>query len=165
MEYRDLYTASGEKTGKIIEKHDTIPFNHFIKIVMVFIENSKGELLLQQRAKGEKWATTGGHPKANQNSIQGMCEELQEELGLTIHPSELTFFHSKIKDQSFVDLFYLKKDIDISSLTFQKEEVLDAKWSTTSEIGQMILDGTFFKYHIDEYHQFLNYISMKNAQK
>lgn len=49
---------------------------------MVFIQNSKGKFLIQKRSKikNGKYATTGGHPKSGEDSIQGIISEVKEEI-------------------------------------------------------------------------------------
>ena len=49
MELRDLYDENRNKTGEVISKGATVPQGRYYITVMVFIENSKGEFLLQQR--------------------------------------------------------------------------------------------------------------------
>lgn len=49
----------------------------------------------------------------------------------------------------------MKKDIDISSLTIQKEEVDFVKWFTIDEINSLIENGLFFKNHYEAYQIFL----------
>ena len=118
---------------------------------MVFIENSKGEFLLQKHSveKGGQWATTGGHPKSGETSIQGLCAEIEEELGIKVNENEPILYKTIQTENDFVDLYYLKKDIDCVELTLQKEEVQEAQWFSQEEITRMIKDGTFFKWHID----------------
>ena len=82
MEFRDLYDENRVLTGETIEKCQPVPKGRYYVTVMVFIENSKGEILMQKRSKpkGGKWATTGGHPKSGETSLQGMCTEIEEEI-------------------------------------------------------------------------------------
>ena len=44
MEQRDLYDINRALTGKTIFKGDSIPYNHYIVVVLVFIQNSEGKL-------------------------------------------------------------------------------------------------------------------------
>ena len=64
------------------------------------IQNSKGEFLIQKRSKQKdgKYAATGGHVKTGQTSIEGMMDEIQEELGLTVKPEELELLYSARED-------------------------------------------------------------------
>jgi len=160
MEYRDLYNEQKILTGEIIEKNGIVPHGRYYITVVVFIENSKGEILLQKRSveKGGQWATTGGHPKSGETSVQGICTEIQEELGFVVQNQEVVLFGTRKTEDDFVDLYYLKKDIAISTVKIQEEEVQDVKWFSKNEINKMIKNKTFFKWHIDFYNDFLNYI-------
>lgn len=161
MEYRDLYDANRNLTGETIAKDAPIPAGRYYITVMVFIENSKGQFLLQQRSaqKGGQWATTGGHPKTGESSVEGLCTEIQEEIGLSVKVSEPKLYKTIKTEDDFVDLYYLKKDADISDLTMQDEEVQNLKWFSKDEIEEMIKNQTFFKWHIDAYRDCLKYLN------
>ena len=51
MEYRDLYDENRNLTGERIEKCEPVPLGRYYVTVMVFIENSNGEMLLQKRSQ------------------------------------------------------------------------------------------------------------------
>ena len=143
MEYRDLYDENRNLTGEKITKNQTVPKGKYYVTVMVFITNSNGEILLQKRSKqkGRLWATTGGHPTSGQNSLQGIQTEIFEELGINIKEDDLTLYKTIKTEDDFVDLYYLKQDIDIAKLKLQKEEVEDVKWFTQQEIKNLIIDN------------------------
>ena len=118
MELRDLYNSKRILTGEVIQKGKKVPKGKYYITVVVFIENSKGEFLLQKRVpeKDGKWATTGGHPKSGESSLEGIVTEIKEELGLTVKQNELTLFKIIQTEDDFVDLYYLKKDININDI-------------------------------------------------
>lgn len=163
MEYRDLYDKNRQLTGLKITKHDPVPEGMYYTTVMVFIENSNGDILLQQRPlyKGGNWATTGGHPKSGESSLEGMVTEIQEELGVTVNKEELVLFKTIMTEDDFLDLYYLNKDISLEEMTKQDEEVEDINWFSKAQIQEMIKDGRFFKYHINEYNFFLDFLNNK----
>ena len=99
-------------------------------------------MLIQQRSfsKGSypgKWATTGGHPKSGETSRQGMLTEINEELGIVLQENELEFVDTFIDGDTFVDTYYLKKDLDINDMVLQKEEVEAVKWVSINEFEKM----------------------------
>lgn len=165
MELRDLYDENRNKTGEVISKYDTVPLGRYYITVMIFIENFKGEFLLQQRSpqRGGQWATTGGHPKSGESSIEGLCTEIKEEIGVDVNQDEPKLFKTIKTEDDFLDLYYLKKDIDINSIKMQKEEVQNVAWFSKDRINEMIADGTFFKWHINEYKSCLEYLENKNT--
>lgn len=161
MEFRDLYDENRILTGEKIEKHDPVPVGRYYVTVMVFIEDSNGDILLQQRsqAKGGQWATTGGHPKSGETSEIGIRTEIQEELGVNVDNDKLVCFKTIQTEDDFVDFYYLKKDIDLKDIHMQEEEVQDVKWFSKKEIENMIISGEFFKYHIEPYRDFLAFLN------
>lgn len=64
-EKRDLYNSHLQLSGKTYFKGDNIPIGLYPMVVMIAIQNSKGEFLMQKRveSKGGDWGVTGGHPK------------------------------------------------------------------------------------------------------
>lgn len=160
MEYRDLYDKDRKLTGKVIKKDDLVPSGYYYITVMVFIENLKSEILLQKRSKekGGAWATTGGHPKTGQSSLEGMQAEIKEELGVDVNLNDLILFKTIKTEDDFLDLYYLKKDINLNDIKIQAEEVQAANWFTREEIEEMIKTDEFFKWHIDAYRDYLKYI-------
>ena len=159
MEYRDLYDENRTLTGETVKKGEAVPSNRYYLAVMVFIENSKGLILLQKRSltSGGCWATTGGHPKSGETSLEGMCTEIKEELGITINKNDLRLFESVKSTYNFLDLYYLKQDIDLSSLILQEEEVSAVKWFKKEEIDGLIKNNLFFDRHIKPYERFLKF--------
>ena len=154
MEKRDLYDINRKLTGETIYKGESIPKGKYIIVVLVMIQNSKGEFLIQKRSKQKdgKYAATGGHVKTGQTSIEGMMEEIQEEIGLTVKPEELECIYSQRFDggQVFFDLYYMKKDLELSELVLQEEEVESVQWNTIEEIDDLIKKDMFLINHAEE---------------
>ena len=154
MEKRDLYDKDRNLTGEFIYKGESIPKGKYIIVLLVMIQNSKGEFLIQKRSKqkGGKFAATGGHVKSGQTSIEGMMDEIQEEIGLTVKPEELELLYTAREDEQdvFFDLYYMKKDFEISDLILQEEEVESVSWKTIEEIDELIKQDMFLINHAEE---------------
>lgn len=163
MEYRDLYDKNGNLTGKTIAKGQTVPKGFLIKIVVCFMENSKGQFLMQKRSKEKDglWATTGGHPKTGEDSLEGMHTEILEELGLDINKQDLKLILTKQDDKYILDIYYLKKNIDINDIVMQESEVADVKYLTKEEVDKLYQEGLFKKSHYYMFQDFLNEINKK----
>ncbi len=136
MELRDLYDENKKLTGETIYKGQDVPKGRYYITVVVFIQNSKNEFLIQKRVekKDGKWATTGGPPVSGETSKQGIITEIKEELGIDVVEENIKIFKTIKTEDDFVDIYYLKEDIDIKKIKIQKEEVEDVKWSTKYEI-------------------------------
>ncbi len=154
MEKRDLYDKDRNLTGETIFKGETIPEGKYIIVILVTIQNSKGKFLVQKRSKQKdgKYAFTGGHVKTGETSIEGMMAEIKEEIGLTVKPEELELIFSGREDkaQVFFDLYYMKKDLNISDLVLQEEEVESVQWNTIEEIEKLINNDEFLINHAEE---------------
>lgn len=160
MEKRDLYDINRNLTGKTIFKGEKIPTNRYILVVLVFIQNSKGQFLIQKRSKEKdgKYGSTGGHPKSGETSLDGIISEIREELSLSVFPEELELVYSGREDstQVFFDTYYMKKDLNISDLVLQKEEVDFVEWDSIPMIEQLINDGLFLNSHAEEVYRLID---------
>ena len=159
MEVRDLYDLNRNLTGETILKGEKYPKNRKILVVAIWIENSKGELLIQKRStlKDGLWATTGGHPKSGETSLEGIKTEVLEELGLDISNEDVKLIHAEFDEFVFLDMYFVKMDLDINSLTLQKEEVEMVKWASIDDINNLIKDKQFKKTHTDMFYNYLKY--------
>ena len=158
MEYRVLY-ENRKLTHEKIKKGDEVPNGRYYITVAVFIQNSKDEFLLQINKKYNMWTTTGGHPKAGETSLDGIITEIKEELGIDVNKEDLNLFKTIKTEDDFVDLYYLKKDININDITKQDEEVEDVKYFSISEIKELIRNNMFLPPHIEFFNYCLEYLN------
>lgn len=163
LEKRDLYDINRNLTGKTIFKGESIPNGNYIVVVLVFIQNSEGKFLIQKRSKikNGKFATTGGHPKSGENSIQGILSEVKEEIGLEINPDDLKLYYTGRSDSEkvFWDDYYIKIDIpNIQDLILQKEEVESVCWLSVDEIKSLMKEEKFLKNHYEEFEILLDWL-------
>ncbi len=166
MEKRDLYDENRELTGETVYKGEPIPEGKYIIVVLVYIQNLEGKFLIQKRSKLKdgKYATTGGHVKSGETSVEGILSEVREELGLELNPDDLVLYYGNhsAEQQVFWDDYYIKLDIDdISKLKLQEEEVESVKWATAEEIKQMMKDGEFLRNHYEEFEILLDWLDKK----
>ena len=169
MERRDLYDAERNLTKETILKGEEIPEGKYIVVVLVFIQNNDGKFLIQKRSerKNGKYATTGGHPKSGESSIQGILTEVKEEIGLDLNPKNLQKYYSGKSEEKrvFWDDYYIKMEIeDITKLKLQKEEVETIEWLSKEEIEELMKQDKFFKNHYEEFENLLKWLE-NNQQK
>lgn len=160
MEFRDLYDENRKLTGEKIKKGDKVPKGRYYVTVVVWIQNSKNEFLLQINKKYNKWATTGGHSKTGQTSIEGIITEIKEELGIEVEKDKLHLFKTIKTEDDFVDLYYLKEDISLNKIIKQVTEVADVAYFSVNEIKQMILTNSFLSSHIIFFDECLKYLNI-----
>lgn len=157
MEKRDLYDLNKNLTGEVVIKGENYPLDRRILVVGIWIENSKGELLIQKRKDDNFWATTGGHPKSGESSLDGIITEVKEELGLELLKDNIKFIHEYVDELVFCDLYYINTEVDIDNLVLQEEEVVEAKWVTIEEIELLIKNNEFKNVHKHMYYEYLEY--------
>lgn len=161
MELRDLYDENKQLTGEKIYKGQNVPKGRYYITVVVFIQNNENQFLLQKRVKKKdgKWATTGGHPISGETSKQGIITEIKEELGINVLEENVKLFKTIKTEDDFVDIYYLKEDININEIKIQKEEVEDVKWATIYEIQKMIHQENFSESHKAFFEDCLKYLN------
>lgn len=151
MEKRDLFDKNRKPIGKTTTGDSNIAEGKYIQIVIICFENNKHEFLIQKRAenKNGKWALTGGHVVSGEDSITAMLRETKEELGLELKESEMELVFSKRAYDCFVDMYYVKKNMKLSNLKIEKEEVEKVEWASLEKITTLKEKGMFLKYHYD----------------
>ena len=130
----------------------------------IFIFNSKGEVLLQQRAlhkyhSGGLWTNTCcSHPRNGETTIQAANRRLMEEMGMScVLTEEFSFIYKAKLDN---DLYEHELDHVFFGTTdllpqINKEEVADYKYSSFQDIQQEMKDyperyTAWFKICFDE---------------
>ncbi len=84
------------------------------------------------------WSQTGGGVLAGETSKEAVKREAKEELGINVKDEELYYISSYVRTRDIVDVWLVKKDIDIDDLELQKEEVVEAKFVSFEEFDNMI---------------------------
>ena len=161
MEKRDLYNKDGAKTEKTYCKGDKIPNGYYPMVVMIAIQNSKGEFLMQKRVpkKGGDWGVTGGHPKSGETPLMGIITEVKEELGIDISDEKIIEFGSGCDGKECYKMYYIKIDLDISKFKIQKEELTEVKWFSIEELKHMAKTKELNKDQIEFFEKCLDYIN------
>ena len=151
MEYLNLYDKEGRLIkGKGIRGEEN---KYLIGIVLIFIENSNGEFLIQKTspAKNYEFATTGGHVTYGDTFEETVIKEVKEELGIDISKDKIQEVTTYIREKYIQKIYYLKKDIEITDIEVQKSEVEYVKWITIEEIDNLIKNNEFRKSNIEAY--------------
>lgn len=143
MELLDIYDNEGNKTGKVIKRGDKsvqLSENEHIAVAVIFIENNKGEFLMQKTSteKGGLFSSTGGHIDSGETPLSTIRREVEEELGINVDNETIEEYGFILYDKPLRYMFYLKKDIDINDIKVQEEEVEYVKYMTKEEILNLI---------------------------
>lgn len=148
MEYFDVLNENGAFTGEVASREECHEKGLWHRAVYGLIFNENGDVLLQQRSKNKKlwpnlWdVTVGGHVLAGEFGTQALIREIKEELDLDVDESQIRYLvcstssnvKGNIKNNHFDECYIVKKDVDISKIKLQEEEVEDIKWFTKEDI-------------------------------
>ena len=131
-----------------------------MQIVTIFIQNSQNQLLIQKRSKlkSGKYGITSGHTLQNETAKKGALREIKEEIGVNIKENELNLIYKTKINKITYNLYYIQKEIELSILTLQKEEVEDIYWYTIEEINNLIQKNKFYDKQIEAFKIFEKYI-------
>jgi len=163
MEEWDILNADRSKTGRISIRGEYLKPGDYHLVVLILMVNANNEILISQRSKEKNgaflWEVCGGAVIAGENSRQGALREMKEELGIEV---DYNCNNGKIVAQDtfeephgwLADIWIFNIDEDIENLEFQKEEVINARWSTKEEVISMINKGEFFKGNVFVEHVF-----------
>lgn len=153
MEVWDVYNKDRQKTGKTMVRGEMFDEDSFHLVVHACIFNKNGEMLIQKRQPFKKgWPdmwdiSAGGSALKGDTSQQAMERELFEELGVrfnldNVRPNITIHF-----DHGFDDIYLLEKELDLSELVLQYEEVQQVKWAGMEEILSKVEKGEFIPYY------------------
>ena len=151
MESIDVLDATGAFAGRIKSKPDVHRVGDWHRSVHVWIVAGDGRVLIQRRSPRKEnhpglWdVSAAGHISAGESPVESAIREVEEELGLRIEPRELqhvaTLSEShvlnggKYLDNEFHEIFVVRRDVDVTSLTLQATEVEDVALVTVEEMG------------------------------
>ena len=152
MELLNVYDNDGNLTDRVVPRGDKsviLSDNEHIGVVVVFIENSEGEFLMQKTSveKGSEYSSTGGHVDAGETHLTSIIREIKEEIGIQVEENELEYLGFLLYDKPIRFMYYLKKDIDIKDIVVQEEEVDFVKYMSIDEIKEIIDKGEMTKSH------------------
>ena len=153
MELWDIYNADRTKSGETMVRGEPFEKGNYHLVVHACIFNTKGEMLIQQRQPFKAgWSnmwdiTVGGSAIKGDTSQSAIERELLEEIGLKIDLQNVRPHITINFDNGFDDVYLIEKDLDISLLKLQYEEVQQVKWATCNEIFEMLDDGIFIPYY------------------
>lgn len=138
MEYFDVLDADGQKTGETKLRSLVHRDGDWHYAVQIWLVNDQNEVLLQRRA-ADKDSYPGlfdiscaGHVVAGETPIAAAVAELNEEIGLVVSPNNLELL-GQYKEQSrpapdfinnsFYDLYLLRRNFEVDQLHFQRSEI------------------------------------------
>jgi len=171
-EYFDVLTENGEFTGHIATRKECHEKGLWHRVVYAFIINKNGNVLLQKRSENKKlWPNmwdlaVGGHVDSGEIGSQALIRECKEELGLNLNDENVRYLdgfcsineYENIINKHFNECYLITKDVEISKLKLQKEEVSEIRWFSRKEILDRIKNNYDGLVHTIEVWNFLQEI-------
>lgn len=175
MEYIDIINEDGTETGQSQTREEVHRLGLWHRTVHIWIVTENNEILLQRRAESKEthpgmWdISCAGHISAGESPENAALKELNEELGLTIPPSELAHcFSGRTEfllhggtyiDREIHESFLVKRFIPISEIRFMDGEVESVKYFSIDAFRELVdAKSPELVPHYDEYETLLNYL-------
>jgi len=134
----DELNEDGEFTGRTVGRDVAHKDGIWHRAVVLFLVNSKGQVLLQKRSRHKKkwpscWdVSSGGHVDAGELGMMSAIRELREELGISVDAKDVRFisgYRSNNGGDAHHNEFYVAfKDVDPKDIKMQESEVEEFKW-------------------------------------
>ena len=141
-EYWDVYDKNRVFQNRTIKRGDPFGEGEYYVCCEVWLQNSKGELLVTQRHPNKKagglWEFVGGGVLAGETTAQAAMREVKEEIGVILTESELSLLHVYKRRNYFMDIYVVKKDVNIQNIVLDEKETVAAKWVSKVEFGVMV---------------------------
>lgn len=141
----DIYDENANRTGRTMERGEPKAGDYML-CVHIYLCTPDGKFLVQKRAMNKEthpgeWDVTGGAVLSGENSIDGAIRETEEEVGIKLDKSELLLVGRLKRKKNFVDIYFAKKNFDISDCLLQKEEVDEVKLVCYDEMIDLALNS------------------------
>ena len=133
-EYWDVYNAQKERTGRTHQRGQQLQPGDYHLVTNGLIFNSKGDVLLQQRAfdklshPGIWTADTGGAVLVGETSQQALVREVSEELGIAVSADELVFIETLRYTDWIEDWYAIRLPDQPVTFQLQTAEVVAVRW-------------------------------------
>ena len=141
----DVYDLDRQRTGAVRPRGKKHPKDQCQLVVHVCLFNDRGEMLIQRRSLRKKGfpgrgdVSVGGGVLAGETAREAGEREVKEELGIDVKltgPAAVTMAF----EGGFDDFFLSHWNGELSDLTLQAEEVMDARWATREEMRQLLAE-------------------------
>lgn len=158
QEMIDIYDGNRALTGITIPREGAfLTEGQYMLYVLALIEDAKGRFLITQRSMDKHWGAgwwevTGGGVRAGESSLEAVCREVPEEVGLELPNVSYAPVYSyenvdlKRGDNYFVDIYHIKLDFTEADVSLLDGEAIDFRLASWDEISKLAENGTFLHY-------------------
>ena len=163
MEKWDILNSAGEPTGvTVVRSANALKEGQYHLVVHIWVMNTKGKTLIQKRSDDVEilpgiWATTSGSALSGETELDAAKRELSEELGISVNDEDLELIKKYRGRNNFVCVFAVHKDVGISEISMQEEEVQAVKWVNSNELSSMVHKKQFHHYnYMSDLYEYMN---------
>lgn len=114
-------------------------------VINVWIKNGAGEYLMLKRHPCRPfslcWECITGPVSPGESSESGAVRLASETIGLNLDREKGALIASMFGHDAVIDAWLFVEETDISSLTLNNEEAVDARWMLPFEIRKLYRDG------------------------
>lgn len=162
-EYLDVCNEEGHPDGRVVVRSEVHRLQEWHRVVLVWIINSKGEILLSRRAEhlnlfpGLWDVTVSGHVSAGEEPTPTAIREVKEEIGLELQAKDLRFTDNLAdrlptsvpgrKHQEYDFIYVVQRDVKAEDLALQAAEILEARWVTPDAYEAELRDPVGHRQH------------------
>ena len=162
-EKRDIYDKNGNKTKKVIKKHDKLLPGEYVLHAIIFLKLNNGNYVMQQRSLNAKyypgkWDVTGGAVISGETSYQAAIREVYEELGIKIDNCNITLIGKEIFEREndtgeIIDIYGCIINISEKEFKMNNYEVNDLKFVSYEEFIKNVLynKSEYFKQLLEQF--------------
>jgi len=180
MELIDVVDEQGNKTGEVLEKKLAHKLGKWHIAAHVWIYNSKGELMLQQRSlikdtfPGLWDISVAGHISAGESPETGAIREVEEEIGLKVDLEDIQYLFTQKESHFHPDkdwynnefhfVYLCKYDGKLEDLKLQSDEVDSLKFICPDDLMKDLQDEEQSKNYVghpDYYHKIINEVKSR----
>ncbi len=138
----DLFDNDRIPLGRIHQRGLPLAKGLYHVVVSVWTINERQQILLTLRSPNKHlrpnlWESTSGSVQAGETSLDAALRELREETGIVAASEEIAFLGTTRKEASFVDIFVVRKKVDLSEIILQTDETVAAKWVTFPQLQEI----------------------------
>lgn len=123
----------------LVGTHLFLCYNSIMKVYVSTVVKSDNRILIIQEGKKScfgKWNVPSGHLEEDENILNGALREVKEETGLDIKLDRLVgVYNNKYENNNSIQFSFLAETDSPKKLTFDHEEILDARWVDLSEVA------------------------------
>ncbi len=155
MEVFDLYDRQGNKLNKTMIRGERNQKGEYHRVIHVWIQNRRGEYLIQQRNKADdrspyQWAPTAGAVISGEASLDTAMRETYEEIGLKLSAASFNFIKTIYQESShsnyMIDIYKVYQEVDLTTLVLDETEVRDVAFASKEEIFKLMHEGRFWNF-------------------